>query len=87
MVTIDHAGSLEKVCERLRVLYRAAQEDKTFINLDMEEYRDLALTVDAFKKNPINLEGLKENKPAETKQTSASNNKNIIDFSDLGKKK
>jgi len=50
MVTIDHAGSLEKVCERLRVLYRAAQEDKTFINLDMEEYRDLALTVDAFKK-------------------------------------
>jgi len=44
-------------------------------------------TVDAFKKNPINLEGLKENKPAETKQTSASNNKNIIDFSDLGKKK
>ena len=50
MVTIDHAGSLEKVSERLRVLYRAAQEDKTFINLDMEEYRDLALTVAAFKK-------------------------------------
>ena len=50
MVTIDHAGSLAKVCERLRILYRAAQENKTFINLDMEEYRDLALTVDAFKK-------------------------------------
>jgi RHH-type proline utilization regulon transcriptional repressor/proline dehydrogenase/delta 1-pyrroline-5-carboxylate dehydrogenase len=50
MVTIDHAGSLTKVCERLRVLYRAAQENKTFINLDMEEYRDLALTVAAFKK-------------------------------------
>ena len=50
MVTIDHAGSLAKVCERLRIVYRAAQENKTFINLDMEEYRDLALTVAAFKK-------------------------------------
>ncbi len=50
MITIDHAGSLEKVCERLRILYRASQENKTFINLDMEEYRDLALTVDAFKR-------------------------------------
>lgn len=50
MVTIDHIGSLSKVCERLRLLYRAAQENKTFINLDMEEYRDLALTVAAFKK-------------------------------------
>lgn len=49
MITIDHAGSLEKVSERLRILYRASQEDKTFINLDMEEYRDLALTVNAFK--------------------------------------
>jgi len=50
MVTIDHAGSLTKVCERLRLLYRAAAEDKTFVNLDMEEYRDLALTMTAFKK-------------------------------------
>ena len=50
MITIDHAGSLEKVCDRLRILYRASQENKTFINLDMEEYRDLALTVDAFKR-------------------------------------
>ena len=50
MITIDHAGSVEKVSERLRILYRASQEDRTFINLDMEEYRDLALTVDGFKK-------------------------------------
>ena len=50
MITIDHSGSLDKVSERLRILYRAAQEDRTFINLDMEEYRDLALTVDGFKK-------------------------------------
>jgi len=50
MVTIDEAGSLTKVCERLRILYRASQNEKTFINLDMEEFRDLALTVAAFKK-------------------------------------
>ncbi len=50
MITIDHAGSLEKICESLRILYREANEQRTFINLDMEEYRDLALTVDAFKK-------------------------------------
>ena len=50
MITIDHAGSLEKVAERLRILYRASQEEKTFINLDMEEYRDLSLTVAGFKK-------------------------------------
>ena len=37
MITIDHAGSLEKVCDRLRILYRASQENKTFIILDMEE--------------------------------------------------
>lgn len=49
MVTIDQAGSLAKVSERLRLLYRAAHEEKAFINLDMEEYRDLALTVSAFK--------------------------------------
>ena len=48
MITIDHQGSLNKVCDRLRVLYRSAKEHRTFINLDMEEYRDLALTVDAF---------------------------------------
>ena len=50
MITIDHAGSVEKVSERLRILYRSSQENRTFINLDMEEYRDLALTVDGFKK-------------------------------------
>jgi RHH-type proline utilization regulon transcriptional repressor/proline dehydrogenase/delta 1-pyrroline-5-carboxylate dehydrogenase len=50
MITIDHAGSLTKVCERLRILYRVSADEKTFVNLDMEEYRDLALTVAAFKK-------------------------------------
>ncbi len=46
--TIDHEGSLERVATKLRVLYREAKRTGTFINLDMEEYRDLRLTLDAF---------------------------------------
>lgn len=47
----DHAGSVRRVAERLRRLYRAARatEPETFVNLDMEEYRDLDLTVDCFQ--------------------------------------
>ena len=48
LVTIDHEGSLERVAAKLRVLYREAQAADTFVNLDMEEYRDLRLTLDAF---------------------------------------
>jgi len=48
LLTIDHEGSLARVCARLRELYRAANAADTFINLDMEEYRDLRLTLDAF---------------------------------------
>jgi len=47
--TVDH------ISERLKLLYRAAIKHRIdgkpkFINLDMEEYRDLHLTVAAFKK-------------------------------------
>lgn len=48
LVTVDVAGSLQRTKERLRELYRAAEESKVFINLDMEEYRDLSLTVATF---------------------------------------
>jgi RHH-type proline utilization regulon transcriptional repressor/proline dehydrogenase/delta 1-pyrroline-5-carboxylate dehydrogenase len=41
--------TLEAIKERLRLLYRAALPEKKFVNLDMEEYRDLALTVAAFR--------------------------------------
>ncbi len=46
----DHEGSVDRVAERLRRLYRAAaaKSRPAFVNLDMEEYRDLALTVDVF---------------------------------------
>ncbi|HEX6888636.1 MAG TPA: bifunctional proline dehydrogenase/L-glutamate gamma-semialdehyde dehydrogenase [Candidatus Nanopelagicales bacterium] len=48
--TYDHAGSVDRVSQRLRQLYRAAAATtpRTFVNLDMEEYRDLTLTIDAF---------------------------------------
>ncbi len=52
-------ASLEEVKERLRAIYRAAQTHpyidaggrahRKFVNLDMEEYRDLHLTTEAFK--------------------------------------
>jgi RHH-type proline utilization regulon transcriptional repressor/proline dehydrogenase/delta 1-pyrroline-5-carboxylate dehydrogenase len=46
--TWDTAGSVARVVERLRPLYAAAAQHGTFLNLDMEEYRDLALTVRVF---------------------------------------
>lgn len=47
--------TVEKVSEKLRVLYRSAIKHSTktkekFINLDMEEYQDLHLTVAVFQK-------------------------------------
>lgn len=44
--------TVDAITERLKKLYRsgAASEPQKFVNLDMEEYRDLDLTVTAFKK-------------------------------------
>jgi RHH-type proline utilization regulon transcriptional repressor/proline dehydrogenase/delta 1-pyrroline-5-carboxylate dehydrogenase len=50
IITIDREGSLRRVSEKMRILYREAQFRDTFVNLDMEEYRDLELTVAAFKR-------------------------------------
>jgi RHH-type proline utilization regulon transcriptional repressor/proline dehydrogenase/delta 1-pyrroline-5-carboxylate dehydrogenase len=49
IITIDRHDTLMRVNDRLRQLYREAELHHTFINLDMEEYRDLDLTVTAFK--------------------------------------
>ncbi|MFC8731720.1 proline dehydrogenase family protein [Luteimicrobium sp. NPDC057192] len=49
LVTWDLDGSRERVVERLLPLFRAARDSGTFVNLDMEEYRDLALTVAVFE--------------------------------------
>jgi RHH-type transcriptional regulator, proline utilization regulon repressor / proline dehydrogenase / delta 1-pyrroline-5-carboxylate dehydrogenase len=47
-LAFDH--SVERICERLRTLYRraSAATPTTFVNLDMEEYRDLELTLQSF---------------------------------------
>ncbi len=48
LVTWDLDGSRERVVERLLPLYRAARDHGVFLNLDMEEYKDLALTTAVF---------------------------------------
>lgn len=48
ILAIDHEGSIRRVAHRLREIYREAQHHNTFVNLDMEEFRDLAITVDVF---------------------------------------
>lgn len=45
---IGWENTLENLSDKLRILFRAA--GKKFVNLDMEEYRDLNLTVALFKK-------------------------------------
>lgn len=40
--------SLSRITERLAALYRIAAEHDSFVNLDMEEHRDLDLSVEAF---------------------------------------
>ena len=46
VVAWDH--SLDRIVDRLSALYRIARENGTFVNLDMEEHRDLDLSVEAF---------------------------------------
>ncbi len=48
--TWDTAGSRDRVVARLRPLYLTAARHGVFLNLDMEEYRDLALTVQVFER-------------------------------------
>jgi len=50
---IGYEATREELKERLRILYRSAMAQDSgqhkFVNLDMEEYRDLHLTVDVFR--------------------------------------
>ena len=41
--------SVARIADRLRTILRAAQDRDTFVNLDMEEYHDLELTMAAFR--------------------------------------
>jgi RHH-type proline utilization regulon transcriptional repressor/proline dehydrogenase/delta 1-pyrroline-5-carboxylate dehydrogenase len=49
IISLDRKGTLDRVSEKLRHIYRTSISTSTFVNLDMEEFRDLRLTVDAFK--------------------------------------
>ncbi len=52
ITTWDQDGTVERCLERLRPLYRIARAKSphAFVNLDMEEYRDLDLTMDLFQR-------------------------------------
>jgi len=45
---LAYEWSIDKISHRLEIIYRVAKKENKFINLDMEEFRDLPLTVDAF---------------------------------------
>lgn len=49
LISIDHSGSVKRAADQLRLLYRQALISGVFINLDMEEFRDLRITIDTFK--------------------------------------
>ncbi len=48
LVPWDLGGSRDLLVDRLLPLYRAAREHSVFVNLDMEEYKDLHLTIALF---------------------------------------
>ena len=50
VLAFDH--EVDRIADRLRTVYRVAtqQQPSVFVNLDMEEYRDLHLTVAAFRR-------------------------------------
>lgn len=50
IITLDTEGSIERCSNRLRELYRVAMKRGAFVNLDMEEFRDLEITVSLFMK-------------------------------------
>ncbi len=49
IIALDRKGTAKRVSAKLQQIYRVSQSTGTFVNLDMEEFRDLRLTVDAFK--------------------------------------
>jgi RHH-type proline utilization regulon transcriptional repressor/proline dehydrogenase/delta 1-pyrroline-5-carboxylate dehydrogenase len=44
-----YQDSIDRILVRLEPLYEYAQQNEKFINLDMEEYRDLWLTIEVYK--------------------------------------
>jgi RHH-type proline utilization regulon transcriptional repressor/proline dehydrogenase/delta 1-pyrroline-5-carboxylate dehydrogenase len=48
ILPVAREHTLGRLCDRLELLYRAAARGDKFLYLDMEEYRDLSLTAEAF---------------------------------------
>ena len=48
LIPWDLEGNRDRIVERLRPLYRTARDGGKFVNLDMEEYKDLHLTLEVF---------------------------------------
>lgn len=47
---LAHDWSVEQISNKLQKIYDVALEENKFVNLDMEEYKDVSLTIDVFKK-------------------------------------
>lgn len=68
IVPLAHDWSVEKISERIALIYDAAMDNKfmnstrqmenKFVNLDMEEYKDINLTIDSFMRT-LSLEKYK----------------------------
>ncbi len=48
--TLAFDATVERLVETLRPLYQTANKHGVFVNLDMEEYRDLSLTCEVFRR-------------------------------------
>ena len=48
--TLDFERTVARLADELRPVYEAASAHDVFVNLDMEEYRDLAITVAVFQR-------------------------------------
>jgi len=50
LIAPDYIGNVEKVATKLRIIYRRAKRNNCFVNLDMEEFKDVEITVGVFQK-------------------------------------
>lgn len=50
LIAADYVGNVEKVAKKLRIIYRRAKMNNCFVNLDMEEYKDVEVTAGVFQK-------------------------------------
>jgi len=57
--SLSYEDTVQKLSDRLAQIFSQAKKEDKFINLDMEEYRDLSLTVDSFMKT-LELSDFKE---------------------------